>query len=72
VYVGYGSFSKTGGGTIYGDTDNSHVTGDIENTAASGSGHAVYAGSSKYRNTTLGAGVGISTENTGTGSGWEE
>jgi uncharacterized repeat protein (TIGR02543 family) len=54
VYVeGSGTFTKLGG-TIYGDDNNTHVAGDIENTVASGSGHAVYAGTSKQRNSTAG------------------
>ncbi|MDR1278146.1 MAG: hypothetical protein LBK02_05305 [Treponema sp.] len=61
-----GFFTKTGG-TIYGDANRTHNTGDIENTATSvdSPGHAVRytAGSSSYFcNETLNTGDNISTE----------
>ncbi|MDR1900484.1 MAG: right-handed parallel beta-helix repeat-containing protein [Treponema sp.] len=67
VYAAWGSFSKSGGGIIYGDTDATHTLGSNENPAAGGpaNGHAVYysGGSGKYyRNATLGADEGISTD----------
>jgi hypothetical protein len=54
VYVNTGgTFTKTGGGIIYGDTNNTHAAEDIENTATSGGGHAVYVQSGpKKRNGT--------------------
>jgi hypothetical protein len=71
-----GSFAKSGGGIIYGDTDNTHTPGSTENTTIGGSniwGHAVYyyKDSGYYRNDTLGAGDDISTGTlpTATGSG---
>ncbi|MDR2160151.1 MAG: hypothetical protein LBP23_08825 [Treponema sp.] len=74
VYVGStGNFAKTGG-TIYGDTDMIHTPGSSENTAASGSGHAVYIQSSpKERNSTAGPGDNLDSEYTGSipGGGWE-
>jgi hypothetical protein len=50
------AFDKTGG-VIYGDNDITHSPGDIENTAGSGNGHAVYTSSSpvKKRNGTAGS-----------------
>jgi hypothetical protein len=74
------SFSKTGG-TIYGDTDNTHTPNSDENTATSGNtnGHAVYyrapsGGSNQYyRNATLDTGDNISTDTlpaSGTGDNW--
>jgi hypothetical protein len=45
-------FTKKGG-TIYGDIDTTHTPGSTENTATSGTGHAVQAGSKK-RNATAG------------------
>jgi hypothetical protein len=67
VFVYSGSFSKTGG-TINGDGDNSHTSGDTENTATyvyPGGGNAVYYddGSSNvyYHDDTLNTGDNIST-----------
>jgi hypothetical protein len=57
------TFTKTGG-TIYGDTDNTHTPGGNENTATSGhpgNGHAVLYYYSKYRDSTLNTGDNIST-----------
>ncbi|MDR2048428.1 MAG: hypothetical protein LBP69_03160, partial [Treponema sp.] len=46
-------FTKKGG-TIYGDTDNTHTPGSTENTATGGDGHAVQAEGGKKRNATAG------------------
>jgi hypothetical protein len=48
-------FTKKGG-TIYGDTDTTHIPGTDENTVANGRGHAVFIGVSpaKYRNDNAG------------------
>jgi hypothetical protein len=56
VFVDPGEQFTKNGGVIYGDTDTSHSDGDIENTATSGKGHAVYMGGSqpKERNSTAG------------------
>lgn len=40
VDVYKGTFAKTGG-TIYGDNNNTHMSGSTENTALNGQGHAV-------------------------------
>jgi hypothetical protein len=71
-----GSFTKTGGGVIYG----SDAADSLKNTAGwnSSPGHAVYyfwfKNSSSYfghsRNTTLNTGDNINTSDTGSGSGW--
>jgi hypothetical protein len=62
-----GEFTKTGNAVIYGDTDNIHTPGSTENAATDGDGHAVYwqrqDGSYKRRDSTLGPGVNISTNN---------
>jgi hypothetical protein len=68
-----GSFTKTGGGTIYGDDDgtpyptNGNAT---DNTAKNGNtyGHAVYNTLYKYRDSTAGPGDDIDT---GTGEGFD-
>jgi hypothetical protein len=72
------SFSKSGGGTINGDTDNTNSPPENTAGAASGNGHAVYYNkdSGYYRDTTLTASDDISTATlpTGgsgsTGGGW--
>jgi hypothetical protein len=66
--VSSGNFTKSGG-TIYGDSDAVHTPDSTENTAGSGTGHAVYDFvSDKKRNSTAGPGV---TLNNGTGDNWE-
>jgi hypothetical protein len=73
VYIYSGAsgavFTKTGG-TIYGDTDTTHYPGSNENTAGTGTGHAVYIepGSPKKRNTDAGTSVNL---NSGTGTNWQ-
>jgi hypothetical protein len=61
----YATFSKTGSSVIYGDLNNTYSPGSGENTATSGQGHAVYwnryPNDNRYRNSTLEAGVNIST-----------
>jgi hypothetical protein len=59
VWVG-GTFTKSGG-IIYGDIDNTHNPGDIENTALSGNGHAVSTadGGGKKRNGTADSEVNL-------------
>ena len=61
----YATFSKTGSSVIYGDLNNIYSPGSGENTATSGQGHAVYWNRYPtgygYRNSTLEAGVNIST-----------
>jgi hypothetical protein len=71
VYVYSGTFTKSGG-IIYGDTDTAHDSGSDENTAASGSGHAVYvdAGPEK-RNSTAGPGVVLDSAISGPSGGWD-
>jgi hypothetical protein len=68
VCVATGTFTKQGGGTIYG----SDASDALKNTATSGNnyGHAVYVYGSpaKKRNTTAGLGV---TLDSGTAGGWE-
>jgi hypothetical protein len=69
VYHTGSSFFKKTGGIIYGDTD-----GDIDskkNTVRNGNGHAVYAGSSKQRNSTAGEGVTLDSAIEGSAGGWE-
>jgi hypothetical protein len=70
VVIG-GTFNKTGDSIIYGDKDNTHTEDADENTAtytyaASGRGHAVYYNKGMYdgyyRDSDLGKGVNISTE----------
>jgi hypothetical protein len=90
VYVngnggGTGStFTKTGGGIIYGDTDNDpyddndpdngNTTDNTAKGAYPGSGNAVYYNKDSgayYRDTTLNTGDNISTAMLpGSGSGW--
>jgi hypothetical protein len=57
VYVtalgGDNTFTKIGG-IIYGDTDDSHESGALENTAANGDGHAVKIDGGVKRNSTAG------------------
>jgi hypothetical protein len=80
VYVRSGTFKKknidTGeSGTIYGDIDNIHNTGDSENTATttSGYGHAVYVNSgSLTRDTTAGPTVTLDSTTAGILGGWED
>jgi hypothetical protein len=72
VYVAGGTFTKTVNGIIYGDTDTTHAEGDIENTAASGIGHAVYVSATKKRNSTAGMGVELDSTKTGLLGGWED
>ncbi|MDR3283896.1 MAG: hypothetical protein LBS97_01815 [Treponema sp.] len=68
VYVHSGSFTKTGG-TIYGDTNNTHTADSTENTAFYNDGHAVYVSSSgKKRNSTAGMGVNLDSSTT---ANWE-
>jgi hypothetical protein len=59
------------GGTIYGDTDNTHTPGTNENTAkSSGQGHAVYsaAPTPRYRNTDAGPDVKLYAASDGDGA----
>jgi hypothetical protein len=67
VYVGGGTFIKKGG-TIYGDTDAVAGNGnETDNTAISGSGHAVGLPTpAKRRNVTAGSLVKLYAEYTGT------
>jgi hypothetical protein len=75
VYAGgSASFTKTGGGTIYGDTDRTVGNGNVtDNTALTGNGHAVYVDSSpvKKRNSTAGPGVNLDSAYAGSIGGWE-
>jgi hypothetical protein len=57
----YSSFTKTGG-TIYDDTDTTHTSGNAENTATSGNGHAVCLSGGtdpKKRNSTAGPTINL-------------
>lgn len=68
VYVG-GAFKKTGG-TIYG----SDASAFLQNKATrpgSPMGHAVYASSTKKRNTTAGQTVNLDSSISGSAGGWE-
>jgi hypothetical protein len=63
VSISSGTFRKTGNSIIYGDTDTTPSAN--ENTALTGWGHAIHwfnGGNTKHRNSTLGAGVNISTD----------
>jgi hypothetical protein len=71
VDVDSGTFTKSGGGTIYGDTDTTHSEGSTENTATYGKGHAVYVSGDKMRNTTVGAGEMLDSTKSGAAGGWE-
>jgi hypothetical protein len=67
------TFTKTGG-VIYGDTNTTHTAGSMENTAASGNGHAVNVivnsstDTCKIRNSTAGTGVNLDSS---TDANWE-
>jgi hypothetical protein len=66
-FNGIATFTKSGGGIIYGDTDTYHTPGSDENTSTIGDGHAVYyyaLPTAKKRDATLAAGDDISTTNT--------
>jgi uncharacterized repeat protein (TIGR02543 family) len=70
VYVGYGTFTKQSGGTIYG----SDAGDGLKNTAPSDYyGHAVFVESSptKKRNSTAGSGVTLNSGVNGSAGGWE-
>jgi hypothetical protein len=75
VWVNSGSsFDKTGG-TIYGDTDTTHLLGDINNTVTAAgsfptSGNAVYYAAGHYRDGPLGVWDDIHTS--ATGSPWDD
>jgi fibronectin type 3 domain-containing protein len=69
VSVTGGIFTKSTGCIIYG----SNASAELKNTAYSvSSGHAVYAGSSKIRNTTVGVGVELDSSKSGAAGGWVE
>jgi hypothetical protein len=65
------TFTKTGG-VIYGDTNTTHTAGSMENTAASGNGHAVRVSTGGYtykkRNSTAGETVNLDSATT---ANWE-
>lgn len=70
VIANEGTFTKTGNSTIYGN-----AAGDYSNTAAGGSGHAVYIynnSSPKRRETTAGHGVNLDSTKDGAAGGWED
>jgi hypothetical protein len=70
VYVGGGTFTKSGTGTavIYG----SNASDTLKNTASSNNGHAVYVNSgSKKRNTTARAMDALDSSVAGAAGGWE-
>jgi hypothetical protein len=75
VYVSNnGTFTKSGGGTIYGSNESNSA---LRNTATSGDnyGHAVYVNSysspAKKRDMTAGPSVNMNSNYTGTANGWE-
>jgi len=78
VYVGSSrTFTKTGGGTIYGYTNGdakSNVVKDSSGVVQNNRGHAVYVASSpsKRRETTAGTGVNLDSSVAGTAGGWED
>jgi hypothetical protein len=70
------TFTKTGGGTVYGYTagdTNSNVVKDRSGVVKNNLGHAVYVNSSlrKRRETTAGPGVYLDSEVLGAAGGWE-
>jgi hypothetical protein len=65
-----GTFKKTGG-LIKGDTDTGHALNDPENTASSGTGHAVLHSNGLKRNSDAGPGQNLDSSLAGSGSGWE-
>ncbi|MDR0473993.1 MAG: hypothetical protein LBH43_10035 [Treponema sp.] len=73
VYVNYSSgnygiFTKTGGGTVYGYSDESSANRNESNNG----GHAVYVYSgAKRRETTAGPGVNLDSGVSGAAGGWE-
>jgi hypothetical protein len=75
VYASNGSnatFTKTGTGVIYGDTDNTHTPDSTENTAIAGPGHAVkVGGDARKRDSDAPAGVNISTGGINPADGWD-
>ncbi|MDR1149082.1 MAG: DUF1565 domain-containing protein [Spirochaetaceae bacterium] len=79
VYVKQGTFTKTGDSVIYGDTDNDHSPGSIENTATSGDGgsygHAVKAikenNQSVKRDSMAGADVDLSCDSFSSNGAWD-
>jgi parallel beta-helix repeat protein len=77
VYISSGTFKKSGTGSavIYGDedgdTDISHTPGADENTASSGSGHAVLLWDGRKRNSDALAGNALDSDKLGTAGGWE-
>jgi len=74
VYVKDSStFIKSGGGTITGYASNMVNGNEVKNDSGvqNSFGHAVYAGSSKYRETTAGPEVNLNSKVSGTAGGWE-
>lgn len=70
VYIlGAGIFTKTGGGTIYGQNGGANA-----NTASSGNGHAAYHASTepKTRTNTADTNQNMTTITQGTAGGWDE
>jgi hypothetical protein len=68
VYVSSsGTFTKAAG-IIYGNDASDPL---LANTATSGTGHAVYAGSSKKRDATADATVPLDSGTAGAGGGWD-
>jgi hypothetical protein len=64
-----GTFIKNGGGTIYG----SDAGNDLKNTVTGNGyyGHAVYASTTRKRDTTANPGVNMASYNSGSPGGWE-
>jgi hypothetical protein len=76
VNVDGGTFTKTGGGPIYGytagDDDNSNKVVNASGVILNNRGHAVYVNSgSKRRETTAGPAVNLDSSVSGTAGGWE-
>jgi len=72
----YGTFTKNGGGTIYGYTGGDTKSNVVKNSSGvvqSNSGHAVYVESIpvKRRETTAGPGVNLDSNVAGASGGWE-
>jgi len=79
VYVASSqTFTKTGGGTIYGYAEGDPNSNAVKNSGAvqmqTNRGHAVYVASSpaKHRETTAGPTVDLDSKLAGTAGGWEE
>ena len=74
VYLNGDVITKSGG-TIYGysenDTVNSNVVKDDSGNVRDESGHAVYAGDSKHRETTAGPTVNLDSTKEGAAGGWK-